>query len=567
MDYNLVTYSEFCQTIMRSILESNVILYYSHIPTAIVSLLLGLFIFIKNRKDGSSRLFFLVTVLFGLWSFFDLILWSSPDSRKTMFFWSIINLLENMVSCFTLYFVYVFLEKKDVLLRYKAGFALLFLPYLALLPTHYNITGFNATLCEAQQGSLINYFYFLEGVFLATLLGYTIWKICKTSGTERRQVAYLAVGSMLFLLSFSGANIAGSIASVINPDDPNNWKILQYGLFGMPVFLAFLTFLIVKYQAFNLKLLGAQALVLGLISLIGSQLFFIREMTSYILVAITFVLAALFGIILIRSVKEEVRRKEELQELTQELAEANQELKRLDAAKSEFISIASHQLRTPLTAIRGYISLVLEGSYGKVTPTLQDVLNKVYVVNNRMGQLVEDLLSISRIESGRVQYNLVATQLEPMVADLVDMFSIMAKSKGLALKMKLPKKSLPKLMIDATKMREVISNLIDNALKYTKEGGVTVTVDGDDRYVAVRVQDTGIGVDPQDSKRLFEKFTRSSETMKLDVSGTGLGLYVGKNFVEAHGGLLSVESEGPGKGSTFIIKLPVEPPRPKSVTS
>ena len=567
MDFNIVTYSEYCSQVIDAFLGSNVILYYSHVPTAVVSLLLGLFIFIKNRKDTSSRLFFLVTVLFALWSFFDLVLWSSPDSRKTMFFWSIINLLENMVSCFTLYFVYVFLEKKDVILRYKTASFLLFLPYLVLLPTHYNITGFNATLCEAQQGSLINYFYFLEGVFFLVLVGYALWKIVTTRGTDRRQAIYLSLGSILFLLSFSGANIAGSIASVINPDDPDNWKILQYGLFGMPVFLGFLTFLIVKYQAFNLKLIGAQALVVGLISLIGSQLFFIREMTSYILVAITFVLAALFGIILIRSVKEEVRRKEELQTLTQELAEANQELKRLDAAKSEFISIASHQLRTPLTAIRGYISLVLEGSYGKVTPTLQDVLNKVYVVNNRMGQLVEDLLSISRIESGRVQYTLVETQMEPMVADLVDMFGIMAKNKGLALKMKLPKKSLPKLMIDATKIREVISNLIDNALKYTKEGGVTVSVDGDDRYVAVRVEDTGIGVDPADSKRLFEKFTRSSETMKLDVSGTGLGLYVGKNFVEAHGGLLSVESDGPGKGATFIVKLPVNSPRPKATKS
>lgn len=558
MDFNLVTNSEYCKVIMDSILSSNVILYYSHIPTAIISLFLGGFIFLKNRKDLSSRLFFLVTLLFAAWSFFDLILWSSPDSRKTMFFWSIINLLENMVSCLTVYFVYVFLEKKDVVMKYKVICMALFLPFLVLLPTKMNMAGFNATLCEAQQGDLINYFYFLEGVFFFTLLGYGIRKIIKTSGSERREAAYLFLGATLFLLSFSGANIAGSIASVISPDNPDNWKILQYGLFGMPVFLAFLTYLIVKYQAFNVKLIGAQALVVGLISLIGSQLFFIREMTSYILVAITFILAAIFGIILIRSVKEEVKRKEELQQLSNQLAAANVELKRLDAAKSEFISIASHQLRTPLTAIKGYISLVLEGSYGKVIPSVQDVLNKVYTVNNRMGQLVEDLLNISRIESGRVQYNFVETSIEPIVADVVDMFVLMAKEKKLMLKMKLPRKSLPKLSLDVNKIREVISNLIDNALKYTKEGSVTVSVEGEENAVVVRVADTGIGVDPGDVKRLFEKFTRSSETMKLDVSGTGLGLYVGKNFVEAHGGLLSVESEGKGRGATFVIRLPLK---------
>ncbi len=560
MDFNLVTHSENCYLAIQTFLAENHILYYSHIPTAIVSLLLGLFIYSKNRRDLSGKLFFLVTIAFALWSFFDLILWSSPDSRKTMFFWSIINMIENMVSCLTLYFVYVFLEKKDVHFKYKVFFSILFLPLLFLNPTTYNITGFDGVLCEAQQGILVNYFYFLEGVFLLTLVGYVIQKMAKTSGAERNQVVYLSLGSILFLLSFSGANIAGSIASAINPSNPNNWKILQYGLFGMPVFLAFLSYLIVRYQAFSVRLLGAQALVFGLMTLIGSQLFFVKEFTTYILVSITFILVAIFGIILIRSVKEEVKRKEEMEELSKRLAVANQELRRLDTAKSEFISIASHQLRTPLTAIRGYISLVLEGSYGEVTATVQDILNKVYVVNNRMSQLVEDLLSISRIESGRVHYNFTETQIEPLVTDLVDMFSLMAKEKKLSLKMKLPKKPLPKISIDVNKMREVISNLVDNAIKYTKEGGVTVSVEEEKSFVVVKIADTGIGVDLKDAERLFEKFTRSSETMKLDVSGTGLGLYVGKSFVQAHKGFLSVESEGKGKGACFVIKLPIKNP-------
>ncbi len=462
-----------------------------------------------------------------------------------------------MVSLFTLYFVYVFIEKKDVALKYKLFFSSLFLPFLILLPTHYNITGFNAALCEAQQGSLINYFYFLEGVFFLTLIGYGARKIWKTSGTARTQVAYLLIGSVLFLLSFSGANIAGSVASIIDPNNPDNWKILQYGLFGMPVFLGFLTYLIVKYQAFNVKLIGAQVLVIAQIILIGAMFFFVHDVTNRVLIAVTFVSTVAAGWFLVKSVQKEIKRKEELQEISHTLAVANERLKELDTAKSEFISIASHQLRTPLTAIRGYISLVLEGSYGKVAPSVQEVLNKVYLVNNRMGQLVEDLLSISRIESGRVQYNFVEAQLEPIVADVVDMFALIAKTKGLALKIKLPKKTLPLLRLDTGKIREVISNLVDNAIKYTKEGSVTVTVEALSGVAVVKVTDTGIGIDPNNAERLFEKFTRSSETMKLDVSGTGLGLYVGKNFVQAHGGLLSVESEGPGKGSSFIIKLPL----------
>lgn len=544
MSFNLVTNIENCY------FDIPALLYYSHVPTAIVMFLIGLFVYLKNKDLLSANLLFFVSFFFSLWIVGDLIIWVSPDSQKVMFWWSLINLFEITVSLSTLYFSYVFLEHKDVTLWPKILFLLLLLPFFILIPTEFNLTGFDTASCEANQGLLIYYFYFLEAFLSLTLLVYLVRKIIKTEKEDRNRVILFSFGVIFFLISFSGTNIVASLTE--------NWHIVQYGLFGSPVFAAFLAYLIVRYRAFNVKLIGAQALVGGLILLIGSQFFFLKDTLSLVLVSVTLLLAIGFGIVLIRSVQEEIKRKEELQALTQELAIANQELKRLDAAKSEFISIASHQLRTPLTAIKGYVSLILEGSYGKVPMTLQDVLNKVYVVNNRMGQLVEDLLSISRIESGRVQYNFVEAQLEPIVADIVDMFTIMAKDKKLSLKIKLPSKSLPKLTLDVNKIREVVSNLIDNALKYTKEGGVTVTVEGDTKCVSIRIKDTGIGVDPKESKRLFEKFTRSTETMKLDVSGTGLGLYVGKNFVEAHGGLLSVESEGPGKGATFIIKLPVE---------
>lgn len=542
MNFNLITNIESCY------FDIPALLYYSHIPTAIVMLLVGFFVYLRNKDLLSANLLFFMALFFSLWVVGDLIIWVSPDSQKVMFWWSVINLFEVTVSLSTLYFSYAFLERKDVKLWPKITALLFFLPFFMLIPTEFNLKGFNTALCEASQGSLIYYFYFLEILIFASLLIYLVRKVVTAEKNDKKRIVVFSCGVILFLLSFSGTNIVASLTG--------DWHILQYGLFGSPVFVSFLAYLIVRYKAFDVKLLGAQALVLGLIALIGSQLFFIQELTSYILVALTFVLAAIFGIILIRSVKEEVRRKEELQILTQELASANQELKRLDVAKSEFISIASHQLRTPLTAIKGYISLLLEGSYGQVLPAVQDVLNKVYLVNNRMGQLVEDLLSISRIESGRVQYNFVPAQLEPIVADAVDMFALMAKERGLYLKIKLPKQSLPQLSLDVNKIREVISNLIDNALKYTREGGVTVSVKHENGLALVSVADTGIGVDPKDAQRLFEKFTRSSETMKLDVSGTGLGLYVGKNFVEAHGGTLRVESSGPGKGACFIISIP-----------
>ena len=127
--------------------------------------------------------------------------------------------------------------------------------------------------------------------------------------------------------------------------------------------------------------------------------------------------------------------------------------------------------------------------------------------------------------------------------------------------MKLSKTTLPKLTIDPNKIKEVLSNLIDNALKYTKEGGVTVTLEGTPSVARITVSDTGIGIRPEDKKNLFEKFIRTQETTKMVASGAGLGLYVGKNFVEAHGGKIWAESDGPNQGSRFIIELPLVNPK------
>lgn len=537
------------------IFSSNVpdILYYSHIPAVIVAMLLGGFIFVHNKTPTAKNLLILLS-LFSFYTGIDLVIWASNRADLVLFLWSLQVLLEPLIFLFGLYFAYFFLGYKTLSLRTKITSSLLIVPFILLVPTKYNLVGTRLMTCDATEGLVALYYSYA----LETILTVWIMMLCVKAyraaqeRADKKRVLLFATGLLSLLLAFSWGNIVGSFTE--------DWVTAQYGLFGMPVFIGLLVFLIVRYGAFSVKLIGAQALVISLILLIGSQFFFIRNNTNRTLTAITLVLAAVFGWALIRSVKQEVKRKEEMEVLSKRLAVANQELRRLDAAKSEFISIASHQLRTPLTAIRGYVSLVLEGSYGQVTPTLQDVLNKIYAVNNRMGQLVEDLLNISRIESGRVQYTFAPTQLEPIVADIVDMFTIMAKGRGLALKIKLPKTTLPRLSLDETKVREVISNLIDNALKYTEEGGVTVAVEKDGRFVAVKVMDTGIGVKPEDEERLFKKFTRSPETMKLDVSGTGLGLYVGKTFVAAHGGTLSVESEGPGKGATFIVRLPIDAP-------
>jgi signal transduction histidine kinase len=242
---------------------------------------------------------------------------------------------------------------------------------------------------------------------------------------------------------------------------------------------------------------------------------------------------------------------------TKKLREANIRLRQLDKAKSEFISLASHQLRTPLSIIKGYISMILEGTWGKTNEKQKEQLKKVYLSNERLIKLVEDLLTVSRIESGRLEFDWELVSLEDMIESVISEFSQVAAKKGLYLKYIKPNKPLPKVKVDSLKIRQVIQNLVDNALHYTKKGGVTIRLKKKKDKIVFSIQDTGIGISPKEQVTLFEKFSRGKYVGKMHTEGTGLGLYLAAKMIEAHQGKIWVESAGKDKGSTFYFELGV----------
>jgi signal transduction histidine kinase len=545
------------------------LLYYSHIPTALIFLLLSIFVFFKSKCSFISKILLAIAVLFSAWSFLDLYLWTNSNSGLMQFFWPMTNLTGLLISALTIYFVYAFLEGKDIRLVYKIVFFILFAPFLILLPTSLSSRGFDLSNCESIQGNSIYYFYFLEILFSAWLLIYLLKKYIQSEKNKRKEIFYVGMGSILFLVSFSGANVISSALTNYFGSDVSGtyWKILQYGLFGVPLFMALLAYLIVKYKAFNIKLIGTQALVAALLIGIGSQFFFIQNPTNIVLNGITLALVLGFGYMLVKSVKLEVKRKEELQALSSQLSDANAKLRQLDKAKSEFISIASHQLRTPLTSIKGFGSLLLEGTYGEVPEAQRGALEKIYISNERLIQLVEDLLNISRIEAGRMEFDFQEAQIEDLVQEAVMTLELSAKAKSLYLHWEKPATLMPKLKIDITKIKEVISNMIDNAIKYTQKGGITVKLETNtawdtehkDHKESVRmiVSDTGIGMDEEEVGMIFEKFQRGKQVAHYHTDGTGLGMYIGKKIVSEHKGKIWAESDGKGKGSRFILELPV----------
>lgn len=245
-----------------------------------------------------------------------------------------------------------------------------------------------------------------------------------------------------------------------------------------------------------------------------------------------------------------------LQQSNLELAEANKYLQQLDQAKSEFVSIASHQLRTPMSGIMGYLSMMLDGDFGKVPAKHRVVLANLLQASQRMIQMINLFLDVSKIESGKLILEPKPNHIEDTIIRDIEVLKKIADNKGLTLKFVSPKKPLPMVMLDE-RFFDVLSNLIDNSIKYTDDGGVTVKAEADGKYVTVSVHDTGRGINPEEVKGLFKKFVRGSGMAQVNPDGSGLGLYVAKRITEAHGGKIWMESKGLGKGSTFYVQLPI----------
>jgi signal transduction histidine kinase len=231
-------------------------------------------------------------------------------------------------------------------------------------------------------------------------------------------------------------------------------------------------------------------------------------------------------------------------------------LKQLDTAKSEFLSIASHQLRTPISAVKGYLSMLLEGDFGKLQPEQTKIITDVFESSSRLARLINIFLNVSRIESGRFKLTLAPTDMNTIVEGVVKELQQQAKIKNLELKLELPKQPVV-INVDSDKIREVVLNLIDNAIKYTASGSITISQELRPKEFHFQTKDTGMGILPEEVGGLFKKFVRGTGVAQVNTQGSGLGLYIAQRVVAEHGGKIWVESEGVGKGSTFQFTIPV----------
>jgi len=244
----------------------------------------------------------------------------------------------------------------------------------------------------------------------------------------------------------------------------------------------------------------------------------------------------------------------EIDSLKKQLDLADEKLKEIDESKREFIDVVTHELNTPLATTSGFLSMILEFSEKEVNPTVLELAKKSFDATRKMSTVVADLIASSQtIGEGRAQ----AIQIEDLIEKAINDFSAVAKGRNLSLIFVPPKKiPLPLVATDPLSVKLILTNLIDNAIKFTKKGEVAIEAQEQKDHMLVKVSDTGVGIGKEDQKRIFDKFFQADSSRTREVGGTGVGLFIVKNLIEKQGGKVWVES-GEGKGSKFNFTVPL----------
>ncbi len=517
--------------------------YYAHfVPILIGGCLVGILLW-QNPRSLAIRL---LTVLFGIstvWILIDMMSTATNRPDMVVFLWSVIVLIEPLLYVAALFLFYAFAFNKLPSFAEQLGITALLTPLIVLAPTAYNIPGIYIEDCNADEGFIASHYsYGVEIALTFWILFIAILAIVRTrNAPDRRKLTFFLVGLIAFLVSFASGNLIGTFTG--------DWVTAQYGLFGLPIFIAFLGYIVVRFRAFNVKILEAQALVIA-VSILVFSLLFIRSIENIRLITvITFILIGIMGYILVRNVRKEIEQRELIEKQEKELEVANKQ-------QESLLHFISHEVKGYLTESQAGFASIVEGDFGTVPDKLKTMAGGALASVRRGVSTIMDLLDASNFKKGTMTFAKNAFDLRKAVRDVVDELKPSADEKSLTIDLAIDEGAYMFTGDEDKIRRHVIRNLIDNAIKYTPRGSVKVELtDGEKLRFAVK--DSGVGITPEDMRNLFTEGGHGKNAIKVNVHSTGYGLFIAKEVVEAQGGKIWAESEGEGKGSTFIVEFPI----------
>ncbi len=525
------------------IFSSNIptLLYYSHFVAILAAAVFAFALIGRIRESSTVRWLYVTIFFFSAWTIVDVLLWASNSPDLVLFYWNIQILLEALIYGSAFFLAYAFITNKNAGPKAAALLSALVLPIIAVIPTNYALTGIDIAYCNALETPfIILYSYAFQVLTVLSILLITIREVTH-SPTNRSPVLLFVAGIIIFLVAFSSGNIVGSLT--------DNWQIAQAGLIGMPIFIAFLAYTTVKFKTFDVKILGAQALVISLWLLTFFQLFVRSVENMRFIIVVNLIAFSIIGYFLIRSVRREVAQRERIEKLAGELETANKQ-------QIVLIHFITHQIKGFVSKSRNIFAMALEGDYGKAPDTMKPILEEGFRSDTQGVATIQEILNASNIKSGKVTYAMQPFNMKALIEEIGTALKPAADQKGLALNLHTGDSEML-YTGDISQLRNAFKNLIDNSIKYTERGAVNVSLTKSAHAVKLEIHDTGVGITPEDMEHLFTEGGHGKDSARINVESTGFGLYIVKNIIDAHKGKVWAESDGSGKGSRFIVELPI----------
>ncbi len=539
----------FIETIM-----SSPVLLYTEVVLMVSALLFGVIATIKYPHRRLTHLFTAVGVSLSALIFLSLLQTTIPTVAVKLFAWQLWHTVYIILAITIVLFIHSFVRNTPNSPRLKATLHLLLVPALLLMPTSLNVSYFDLTQCQGVLSLGLQSYVMTVTLGLLVFLTYTgrntLLHRTKTDLSRNQLRSIYGLGSISLLILTIFPLISNTLTLSVT-------KIILFSLVFALICAA--ACIATKLRRFSLELNTAEVLVVSTAAVAGGLLLAEEIIVPRIITATLIISLTTLTLAFIKQAKNNRQQALMIHSLNERVVYTNRRLSILDKEKSEFISVTSNELRRPLTTIRGHASMLLEGSYGRVSIKAQEPIAKIEESAKDMASALEDYFEISKLESGAMRYNNIDFNLVDEAEHLSDEMRPIAIHKGLTLIFRTEMKGRGVVDADLTKTNQIIKSLVDNAIKYTERGSIKVLVHDDvkRKRIFVDVIDTGIGLDPDSLQTVFEKFERAPNAKTVSTRGQGLGLFKAKQMALAMQGDVMAHSDGEGKGSIFTLELPL----------
>ena len=532
------------------------LLVWSTVVASVGCLGLAILVFLKAKRDLANIFFSLMIATLALVVAANYFSLSSKYSESITLFWiRAVMFLVPFLMLFLYYFARSYLSNFKFHLKPFLWLSIgsLVVAIVNITPISYisvEISSLGQIIPKTGPGLALNSIQILPLFILAIVAMLRNSKNSK-SHSDAIKIRY----ELWLLLICFGLQIITSFVIVMIF---NYTELVPVGSFLILLFTIWTTVSIFRFKYFNIKILSTIIFAAILAIMMFAEIFTSVGWQMVLLRSVIFIIVCIVGWQFIKSVEHEIRQKEELELLAKKLEEANRHLKDLDKMKDDFLGMASHELNTPLAAIEGYLSMMLEeGMGGDLQPQTKEYLERIFKASQRLAEIVKDLLNVSRIESGRIHMIYAEGQMDEIIRQAVAEIDPKLKEKHHTFCMELPPGPMDKSWMDITRITEVVINFLGNAIKYTDDNGhIEIGAKEEGGSILVWVKDNGRGIPKDKAGRVFQKFTQV-DVLKDEVKGTGLGMYISQKFVELHQGKIWFESDGEGRGTTFFFSIPI----------